>query len=162
MSILFLFTDFTSFQDSVKSMKIQEKLYVMREKVDFELAKPQTLFLDRNVLLQQNIALFKKKSFTLLRPISAVFEAEEAADAGGPIRENFTVLFEEFTKCKQDMFITTPTGYLLPTNNQRNVYGGMYEVLGTAIAAAAMNEAVSSLPLHPAIIYKICSSSKDP
>ncbi|XP_077869207.1 uncharacterized protein LOC144360311, partial [Saccoglossus kowalevskii] len=112
--------DFTALQHVVKSMEVQEKLYVIREEID------------------------------------VVFENEDAADAGGPIRENFSLLFEKFMEAKLDMFITTATGYLLPTNNQRNVYGGLYEIVGTAVAAAAMNEALSPLPLHPAIIGKIC------
>ncbi|XP_071854640.1 uncharacterized protein [Apostichopus japonicus] len=89
------------------------------------------------------------------------FEGEEGIDAGGLIRENFCIFFQEVQSPEKNLVISTPTGKLLPSNNQFHTFSGMYQVLGKAIGTALLNEVSVEIPLHKAVIAVILKKTQE-
>ncbi|PIK43410.1 hypothetical protein BSL78_19741 [Apostichopus japonicus] len=94
-------------------------------------------------------------------PIRLHFEGEEGIDAGGLIRENFCIFFQEVQSPEKNLVISTPTGKLLPSNNQFHTFSGMYQVLGNAIGTALLNEVSVEIPLHKAVIAVILKKTQE-
>ncbi|XP_071855241.1 uncharacterized protein [Apostichopus japonicus] len=119
-----------------------------------------TLYVDRDTLLDDNIAFFKKK-FKIENPIKVKFHGEMAVDAGGPLRENFRLLVRRLYSSDLNLFFGTQSHNLLPSNNQMLLYSGMFEVLGKIIAAAFVHGIPMNLPLHPAVIGCLLDRPKE-
>lgn len=102
------------------------------------------------------MTFFKNSKFDAKNgPVRIHFEGEEGIDAGGLLRENFRLFFQEIRSPSHNLFLETPSGKLLPSNNQFHVFAGLYTVVGKAIGTALLNNVPVELPLHKAAIALI-------
>lgn len=130
--------------------------------IHFNNKPTNNLYVHRDELFNDNIAFFKNCRFDAKSgPIRVHFEGEEGIDAGGLIRENFCIFFQEVQSPEKNLVISTPTGKLLPSNNQFHTFSGMYQVLGNAIGTALLNEVSVEIPLHKAVIAVILKKTQE-
>ena len=77
--------------DEVKVETLKDILRILKPKEDSFVR----ITVARGTILQDSIAVFKRRSFDLNDPVRISFESELAVDAGGPKREYFTLLMKE-------------------------------------------------------------------
>lgn len=125
--------------------------------------KPTTnIRVNRDSLFADNVAFFKNNKFDAKSgPLRVHFEGEEGIDAGGLLRENFRLFFNDIRSSAHNLFLETPSGSLLPSNNQFHVFSGLYNVVGKAIGTALLNDVPVELPLHKAVASLVLKHSQE-
>lgn len=97
-----------------------------------QIGKRVVLKVDRSSLLQGAFSHFKM-SGSELSPIDVILHTERneepCTNLGGPNREFFTLLLEDFKSSKLDMF-EGPGSFLLPVNNRKALNGDMFYLFG--------------------------------
>lgn len=115
--------------------------------------KTERLQVNRNFLLQDSIAYFKKRNFKHDSFIRITFEGEPGVDAGGLTREFFTLLLRELISPTSSIrLFEGKQGHYLPLHNTDALRSNMFKVAGRIVASSLLN-GCSGFPFFPAIIY---------
>ncbi|XP_061173818.1 uncharacterized protein LOC133182942 [Saccostrea echinata] len=107
-----------------------------------QIGKRVILKVDRSSLLQGAFSHFKVKG-SELNPLDVKFHTERneepCTNLGGPNREFFTLILEEFKSPKLDLF-EGPGSYLLPVNNRKALNGDMFYLFGKISVISVISE----------------------
>lgn len=107
-----------------------------------QIGKRVVLKVDRSCLLQGAFSHFKMTK-SELSPIDVILHTERneepCTNLGGPNREFFTLLLEEFKSSTLDMF-EGPGSFLLPVNNRKAFNGDMFHLFGKITVLSVLSD----------------------
>lgn len=107
-----------------------------------QIGKRVVLKVDRSCLLQGAFSHFKMTK-SELSPIDVILHTERneepCTNLGGPNREFFTLLLEEFKSSTLDMF-EGPGSFLLPVNNRKALNGDMFHLFGKITVLSVLSD----------------------
>lgn len=113
------------------------------------------LNVDRSLVWQCGIS-FLKEPGSEFRPLDVKFQTgyteEDVLNLGGPNREFFTLLFEEFRKPNVGIF-EGKGGFLLPINNQAAIGNNLFHCFGKALVIS-MCGGGGGFPYFPPFVIK--------
>ena len=144
-------TKFQTFEEKQSIFKIN----IQKLKIDWREGS-DIITINRDKIIESSIEELSKAN--IYREIKVRFKGEEEGDAGGIIREWLTLLFKEFQKSENKLFVKADTkDFSLKVYNNKNIDKKKIEIftfIGKIFALALLNELTINSCFN-SYIYKI-------